>query len=148
MSKQDYERDMEAILMFVGSPFAVTFADNSLKCRFDLLDHRKSYLWIDPPWLFIDVHGRTLLDSLNMSDDNAHSLHHDALQALEHQVLLSLAYDDEFGAVLGLNGELRLCVPDYQKWIGKPRNRTLGLTAEEVDAGYGDWGFDDFIWRL
>jgi hypothetical protein len=50
VSDQDWTTYGPVARQFVGKPVVTARVANSLKIMADAVDHRQSYIWVDPPW--------------------------------------------------------------------------------------------------
>lgn len=50
MSKRDWKRDGALVRGLFGLPLTCALPTNSIKLMADPEEHRRSFVWIDPPW--------------------------------------------------------------------------------------------------
>lgn len=108
-----HEEDLKAIKHLVGKECERTLAINSLKLRFDCdIDERgKSYIWIDPPWLF--VKDQEVIASAYDCPLETESFRKwsDHLNPLNKTKLVSFEYFDDGNFVLTFKDNYHLYIP-------------------------------------
>jgi hypothetical protein len=131
VSSRDFQQYGSALKSMSGKTFEVSLATNSMKLRFDPEDHRRRYVWIDPPWT-IERAGAVIASGGDYPDpDEADYVQKHESWCAELQRLLSgtrlemVSCSSEGTVQLGLADDLRLVL-------------LPGLEPQE-DLGYDDW---------
>ena len=132
MSRCDYDKYADRIRDVIGEVCDVTMAPPSLKVRFDLVDHKRRYLWIEPPWEIVRENGESECSSESEESELiGPGVRGKCADLIRGKALVAIRCDDDGLVEFEFQGGV--CI---LSWPPEPDG-----DEEEIEK------YDDFFWR-